>query len=181
MQNNFAHKRSHFLIIRRFFNVFGLLISLAPLNMGLDYLLNGVMYSLPIIGTIQGLYTFELFTSLLGLTDQSFLASLMQIGSRIFISKYMCSYENKRLTASMFVAWGISDTLRFIYYLCPLIKKLRYLASVFLYPFGVFCEVYLMLYKRNIPSLIGFLVYIPGFYFLFSRIKRKVSSHAVSR
>lgn len=188
------HKESYsIMFLRVLCNLFGVTLSYFVISMGLNilskslhinipskylYFLNG--YSLKSykesLTLSQELYFFEVLISALGLTKQSLLASALQISSRIFISRSICTSSNKTVTGLMVLAWGVSDALRFIYYIFPFFKKVRYLASLVLYPVGIVCEMYLMAYKRNILSLIGLITYIPGVIYLYGRIRQKVST-----
>ncbi|KAI5189578.1 hypothetical protein NECID01_0601 [Nematocida sp. AWRm77] len=169
-------KKTLQLMVRHVVNITCLFLSLVVLKTGLWSLLSSTPYSLETVRRVQCIYSIELINSLLGLTPQSFLPSLLQICSRVFVSLYVCSYANKAVTSVMFVAWGFSDSLRFLYYMCPSLKNIRYCASFVLYPLGVLCEVYLMVYKRSLLCVIGVLVYVPGFKYLYGRIKNRVSS-----
>lgn len=178
------------LFIRTFFILFGLSVSWAVVSMGVDILLaeyntsvdTKYLYFLDGYSTAeykkylilaQELYLFELILSLLGITPQSFITSSMQIGSRVFISRYACGDTHLIITSIMILAWGISDSIRFLYYACLFLKKIRYLASIVLYPVGIVCEIVLMVYMKNILTVIGMLTYIPGSVYLYGRIRGK--------
>lgn len=171
------HKERFSMALKQSVNIGGLVLSLLMLKIGLWSLLGIHPYSLDAVSGIQCLYSIELINSFFGITTQSFLPSLLQIASRVFISSCACSYENRAVTSLMFIAWGVSDSLRFLYYFWSSLRNVRYLASFALYPLGVLCEVYLMLYQRSLLGLIGTLVYIPGFKYLYGRIKNRVSSY----
>ncbi|KAI5189222.1 very-long-chain (3R)-3-hydroxyacyl-CoA dehydratase [Nematocida minor] len=178
------------LFVRSFFILFGLAISWSVVSMGLDLLSTtyGIKLDRDFLYFLQGystgsykkylinaqeLYSFEPLLSLLGITRQSFITSVLQIASRIFISRCACSHDNKTITGLMILVWGISDCIRFLYYAFPPLKKIRYLASLILYPIGILCEIYLMINMKNILSLIGLIVYAPGIIYLYGRIRAK--------
>lgn len=178
------------MFIRSFFILFGLAISWAVVSMGADVLLSKCNIQLDkryfyfldgyttdsykkYLVIAQELYSFELVLSLLGITPQSFVTSAMQIGSRVFISRCACGSSNLITTGIMVLAWGISDLIRFVYYACPFLKKIRYLSSIVLYPVGIVCEIVLMLYMHNILTVIGMLTYIPGSVYLYGRVRGK--------
>ncbi|KAH9387490.1 uncharacterized protein NEMAJ01_2386, partial [Nematocida major] len=97
-------------LVRCFFNLFGIALSWAVISMGVDivansfkvglsreylYFLDGYSlsrYQSTLVMT-QEMYAFELLLSLLRITTQSFITSLMQISSRVFISRYVCSLK----------------------------------------------------------------------------------------
>ncbi|KAI5167347.1 very-long-chain (3R)-3-hydroxyacyl-CoA dehydratase [Nematocida sp. AWRm78] len=178
---------------RILFNIFGMTIAWSVISMGLDILCGKLNLSIPrdylyfmngytprtyhkLLIITQEMYVFELILSVTGITSQSFITSLMQIGSRVFISRCACTNNNLIITGIMMIVWGVSDLIRFLYYTCPMLKKPRYLASLILYPIGIFCEVFLMVYMRSTLTLIGLITYIPGFVYLYGRIRQKKKS-----
>ncbi|EIJ88365.1 very-long-chain (3R)-3-hydroxyacyl-CoA dehydratase [Nematocida parisii] len=178
---------------RILFNIFGMTIAWSVISMGLDILCGKLNLSIPrdylyfmngytastyhkLLIITQEMYVFELILSVTGITSQSFITSLMQIGSRVFISRCACTNNNLIITGIMMIVWGVSDLIRFLYYGCPMLKKPRYLASLILYPIGIFCEVFLMVYMRSTLTLIGLITYIPGFVYLYGRIRQKKKS-----
>ncbi|OAG30869.1 very-long-chain (3R)-3-hydroxyacyl-CoA dehydratase [Nematocida sp. ERTm5] len=178
---------------RILFNIFGMTIAWSVISMGLDILCGKLNLSIPrdylyfmngytprtyhkLLIITQEMYVFELILSVTGITSQSFITSLMQIGSRVFISRCACTNNNLIITGIMMIVWGVSDLIRFLYYACPILKKPRYLASLILYPIGIFCEVFLMVYMRSTLTLIGLITYIPGFVYLYGRIRQKKKS-----
>ncbi|OAG31949.1 hypothetical protein NEDG_00424 [Nematocida displodere] len=161
--------------LRSIINVYGLVMSITVFKMGLWHLLYKKDSPLSTVRLIQLSYTIEILNSVLGVTSQHIPSAIMQIGSRVFVSCFLCTPQHAGVVYVMLCCWGLSDSLRFLYYLVPWFKNLRYIASLVLYPLGVLCEVYLMLYTRGITSLIAALVYIPGFVYLYGRVLRKLS------
>lgn len=121
-------------------------------------------------------YFMEILGAVLGVTRQGVLPSILQTCSRIFVTFFACGNDQIWITSLLFLSWGISDTARFLYYLVPPLKKPRYYVSYAMYPFGVFCELYLMILRRTRACFVGVMVYAPGFYYLYKRVLRKLRS-----
>ncbi|KAI5159751.1 very-long-chain (3R)-3-hydroxyacyl-CoA dehydratase [Nematocida ausubeli] len=177
-------------LVRVFFNLFGMAVSWLVISIGLDLLSESFNLCIPreylfflsgysrktyqnTLVIAQELYMFELLLSVFGITSQCFVTSAMQIGSRVFISRCACTHNNRIVTGLMVLIWGVSDMIRFLYYGCPLLKKPRYISSLILYPVGIFCEIFLMVYMRSVLTLIGLVTYIPGIRYLYGRIREK--------
>ncbi|KAI5184972.1 very-long-chain (3R)-3-hydroxyacyl-CoA dehydratase [Nematocida homosporus] len=157
-------------------NLLGLLISICVLRMGMLSLQLGQGYDLKVLRTIQFLYLLELLGSLSGATRQNYLVSLMQTGSRIFISGWICPDKPNKVLSVMLITWGIADTLRFSHYLVPGLRRVRAAASLLLYPIGVLCEVFLLIQRRDRLSIIALLIYIPGFIYLYYKASNRLTS-----
>lgn len=155
------------------FNLLGLILSVAVIKVGVDGLRCNKKWDLEIVRAVQVSYLAEILLSLIGVTRQSLLASFMQSASRIFISCFICG-DKSVAALIMFCVWGAADALRFIYYILPIISRLRYLGSLILYPIGTGLEIYLMVMRKDKIGIISAVIYLPGFYYLFRRVKRKI-------
>ncbi|KAI5181940.1 very-long-chain (3R)-3-hydroxyacyl-CoA dehydratase [Nematocida sp. AWRm80] len=169
------HKTASLMIIllRYIINAIGTAMSLLVLREGILGLLTG-RYNRSFVLTVQMLYLLEIVFSLIGITKQNILASILQTASRIFVAYYLCNTKYTIITSLMYLCWGISDSLRFLYYSLHKFKSIRYYTSYILYPVGVFCEVFLMIYCYKYTSLIGILIYIPGFIYLYGNISKRI-------
>ena len=119
-----------------------------------------------VIKIVQSLAIFDVIFSYLGIIRTNYLVSSLQIFSRYFIVWIPIYLGNVPITIIQILTsiWAISDSIRYLYYLNPntkIIKWLRYNLFWVLYPLGILFEIISCYYSplKNIIIIIT-LIYI---------------------
>lgn len=145
----------------------------------------------------------EISHSVIGITRSSVSMTCLQFFARLSITIGVCYLVpespgnfNKFAFPGLIIAWSSVELIRYPYYAIKLLNFgspkwldwLRYSAFLVLYPLGLLTEPMVIYDSLNYVSgihyyffMVGFTLYIPGFYFLYSymlkqRAKMKKSS-----
>jgi very-long-chain (3R)-3-hydroxyacyl-CoA dehydratase len=151
---------------------------------------------------VQGLAFLEIVHVLAGWVKTSLVNTAIQYFSRMFICLLiyllflpMNSADNnwvKAGTIMIFIAWPLAEVIRYTYYLngkLQLFQWLRYSAFIFLYPFGVLAESFILLRFLNLSfqhakwgwvgiiclSIVMYIFFFPKLYgYLWQQRKNKI-------
>jgi very-long-chain (3R)-3-hydroxyacyl-CoA dehydratase len=115
--------------------------------------------NLLLLQIVQSLAIFDVVLALLEIIRTNYLISFIQILSRCFIvwGPLYISIEMPRFVLRFLtLTWGLSDSVRYLYYYnpnIPILKFLRYNLFWFLYPIGIAFEI-LSCYYSPLKSII---------------------------
>lgn len=162
----------HFLIFRMYLELYNLALAVAW---------TGVLLAPQWLIPVQIVnLTLELVHIGLGLVKAPLLAALMQcyarLGMCLGVLVNLQPYAPQWAFRLMVIAWGVTEIIRYCYYVFKTGKWLRYLAFIVLYPLGLVSEVAIVWtclpYATNWIQqwflYVGLAMYIPGFLVLYS-------------
>ena len=129
--------------------------------------------NLKLLQIIQSLAILEVIFAYFNIIKSNYIVCLLQIISRYLIVWGPLPYCNSEL--NIIRCWGLSDSVRYLYYLFPfnkIIKFLRYNLFWFLYPIGIALEICCFYYSPFkhfiIPIIIIYIIF--GLYLYFHMI-----------
>ncbi|KCZ82335.1 hypothetical protein H312_00358 [Anncaliia algerae PRA339] len=174
-----------------FFNFLGVNVILFGFICAILYRVYGDIKFLRWVAYTQSFFVFEIINIMIGATRSTYLATIIQVTSRVYISWVVAYYHNLNniYLTIMLIVWNISDMIRYLFYIFrgKLLKKLRYNAFIILYPVGIGLEIFLtnMVYLKHKGHAAWFyatimILYIPLFPFLYYHmIKQRKRSSAI--
>ncbi|KAJ3197257.1 Adenylate kinase 7 [Irineochytrium annulatum] len=150
------------------------------------------------VAFVQSLAILEIFHALFGLVRSSFITTVAQVSSRLILVWLVCAefpaVANHWLYSSMVIAWGITEVVRYSFYVYTTLQIqndyfwmllwCRYHFFYLLYPIGAGSELLLIQHaiplakKREDPTLYYFFtgltwIYPLGFYYLYTHMMKQ--------
>lgn len=125
-------------------------------------------HNLFLLKTVQSLALFDVIFAFFKMIKTNYLISFIQVLSRYFIVWGPLHYSNVPLfiIKTLAITWGLSDSIRYLYYYQPdilILKFIRYNLFWFLYPIGIAFEIaacyYSFLNSFIIPVILIYLIF----------------------
>lgn len=133
---------------------------------------------------VQSLAIFDVIFAFFKIINTNYLISFIQVLSRYFIVWGPLYFSNVPIfiTKALAITWGLSDSIRYLYYYnsnIKIIKFIRYNLFWFLYPIGIAFEIsacyYSYLNTLIIPIILIYLVF--GFQLYYHMILQNIKKN----
>lgn len=134
-------------LYRNIYNIAGIVVILLGIFNCIKHQYSKETKRLVYMALCQSFFLVEIVNIAAGVSASTYIPTILQVSSRIFIIWAVCYLHglNNVCVMIMYLTWGVSDLIRYMFYLLRMnwLKTVRYNAFLVLYPLGVCLEIYL--------------------------------------